>query len=85
MNVNLNIERLVLEGFSLRPGEQLLVRAAAERELSRLLTEGGISPQLLAGGAVPRLSAGDMRLTGGESPKQVGTQIARALYGGIGK
>ncbi len=35
MNVNLNIERLVLEGFSLRPGEHLLVRAAAEAELSR--------------------------------------------------
>jgi hypothetical protein len=85
LNVNLNIERLVLEGFSLRQGEQLLVRAAVERELSRLLSEGGISPQLLSGGAVPRLSASDMRLTGAESPKQVGTQIARSLYGGIGK
>lgn len=85
MNVNLNIERLVLEGFSLRPGEQVLVRAAVERELSRLLTERGVSPQLLSGGAFPRLDAGDMRLSGGESPRQVGTQIARALYGGIGK
>jgi len=83
--VNLNIERLVLEGFSLRPGELLLIRAATERELSRLLSEGGISPQLLSGEAVPRLAASDMRLTGAESPKQVGTQIARALYGGIGK
>ena len=85
MNVNLNIERLVLEGFSLRPGEQLLVRASIERELSRLLSEGGVSPQLLSGGAVPRLAAGDMRLTGAESPKQIGAQIARSLYGGIGK
>ena len=85
MNVNLNIERLVLEGFSLRAGEHLLVRAAAERELSRLLSEGGVSTQLLSGGAVPRLSAADISLTGGESPRQVGTQIARAVYGGIGK
>lgn len=85
MNVNLNIERLVLEGFSLRPGEHLLVRAAAERELSRLLSEGGVSPQLASGGAVPRLAAGDMLLKGGESPRQVGLQIAQALYKGIGR
>jgi hypothetical protein len=85
LNVNLNIERLVLEGFSLRPGDDVLVRAAVERELTRLLTERGVSTQLLSGGAVPRLAAGDMRLNGGESPRQVGTEIARALYGGIGK
>jgi hypothetical protein len=85
LNVNLNIEHLVLEGFSLRPGEHLLVRAAAERELSRLLSERGVSNELLAGGAFPRLSAGDIRLSGGESPRQVGTQIARALFGGIGR
>lgn len=85
MNVNLNIERLVLEGFRLRPGDDALVRAAVERELTRLLTERGVSPQLLSGGAVPRFAAGDMRLSGGESPRQVGTEIARALYGGIGR
>jgi hypothetical protein len=85
LNVNLNIERLVLEGFQLRPGEHMLVRAAVESELSRLLTERGVSPQLLRGGALPRLDAGDMRLSGGETPRQVGAQIARALYGGIGR
>lgn len=85
MNVNLNIERLVLEGFRLRPGEHVLVGAAVEQELSRLLSEGGVSPQLLSGGAVPRLAAGDMRLTGGESPRQVGQQIAHALYKGMGR
>ena len=85
MNVNLNIERLVLEGFALRPGEHLVVRAAAEAELSRLLSEGGVSPALMSGGAAPRLAADDIQLTGGESPRQVGREIARALYGGIGK
>lgn len=85
MNVNLNIERLVLEGFQLRPGEHVLVGAAVEQELTRLLSERGVSTQLLSGGAVPRLTASDMRLTGGESPRQIGTQIARSLYGGIGR
>jgi hypothetical protein len=85
LNVNLNIERLVLEGFSLRPGEHLLVRAAAERELSRLLSERGVSNELLAGGAVPRLSAGDIRVAGDADAGAIGRQIAQAVYGGIGK
>ncbi len=85
MNVNLNIERLVLEGFRLRPGEHALVRAAVEMELTRLLAERGVPTQLLSIGALPRLAASDMRLDGGESPKQIGTRIARALYGGIGR
>ena len=85
MNVNLNIERLVLEGFQLRPGEHLLVRAAAESELSRLLAEGGVSQRLLSGGAVPRISAGDIRVAGGADANGIGKQIAQAVYGGIGK
>ena len=85
MNVNLNIERLVLEGFTLRPGEHLVVRAAAESELSRLLAEGGVSPTLMSGGAVPRLAAEDIRLPGDADADSIGRQIARALYGGIAK
>ncbi len=85
MNVNLNIERLVLEGFQLRPGEHLAVRASAERELSRLLSEGGISHELLSGGAVPRLSASDIRVAGDADAGAIGRQIAQAVYGGIGK
>src|SRR3712207_7680888 len=48
-----------------------LFRSAVELELTRLLSERGLSPQLFSGGAVPRLAAGDMRLNGGESPRQV--------------
>lgn len=85
MNVNLHIERLILEGLRLAPGEHLLVRAAAESELSRLLTEGGVSQQLLRGGAVPRVSAGDIRVAGDADAGGIGRQIAQAVYGGIGK
>ena len=85
MKVNLHIERLVLEGLALGPGEHLLVRAAAEAELSRLLTEGGLSSQLLSGGAMYRLSAPEIRLTGANDPGQLGRQVAQALYGSVGK
>jgi hypothetical protein len=85
MNVNLNIERLVLEGFQLRPGEHLLVRASAERELSRLLTQGGLAPEVLSGVSVPAVRAGDISVAGGADAGALGRQIARAVYGGIGK
>ena len=85
MNVNLNIERLVLEGFQLRPGEHLVVRAEAERELSRLLSEGGVSRELLSGGAVPRLTAADISVAGDTDAGALGRRIAQAVYGGIGK
>jgi hypothetical protein len=85
MNVNLNIERLVLEGFQLRPGEHLLVRASAERELSRLLTQGGLAPEVLSGASVPAVRAGDIRVAGGADAGALGRQIAQAVYGGIGR
>jgi hypothetical protein len=84
-NVNLRIERLVLEGFSLRPGEHRVVRAAAEAELSRLFSEGGVSAAMLSGGAVPRLSADDISVAGDADAGALGRQIARAVYGGIGR
>ena len=85
MNVNLHIERLVLEGLRLRPGEHLLVRAAAERELARLLAAGGVGQSLMSGGAAPRLSAGEINLSGEGDARQLGHQIAHAVYGGLNR
>lgn len=83
MNINLNIERLVLEGLSLKPGEHLLVRAAAESELARLLSSGGVSSSLQSAGAVPRLAAGEIWLSAEGDPRQLGRQIAQAVFGGM--
>jgi hypothetical protein len=85
MNIDVNIERLILDGVPLPPGQQPQVRAAVEAELARLLAEGGLYPELAAGGAVPSLPAGNVEMTGDGNPAQLGTQIARAVYGGIGR
>ncbi len=42
MNINLHIERLVLDGITLSPGESPLLKAAVEAELTRLLMSGGV-------------------------------------------
>jgi hypothetical protein len=85
MNVRLQIDRLVLEGVSISPGQRPLLQAAIEAELSRLLTSGGIAPHLASGGALPRVSAPGIQLTRASSPARLGQQIARSVYGGIGK
>jgi hypothetical protein len=85
MNVNLHIERLILEGLTLQPGEHLQVRAAAESELSRLLAAQSWGQNLSAGGAVSRLSGGEIQLAEGTSPQHIGQQIARAVFGGLNR
>ena len=84
MNIALHIDRLVLDGLELGPGQAGLLRAAVEAELTRLLTAGGIAPELAAGAAMPTLQAG-MIETAGSEPRALGGQIAQAVYGGIGR
>jgi len=83
MNINLHIERLVLDGVNITAGQRHLLRASVEAELPRLLTDGGLAPGLAQGVALPRLSAGAMQLTG-SNPAQLGRQIAQSVYVGIG-
>lgn len=84
MRIELHIERLVLEGLPVAPGQRHLVQAALETELSRLMTEGGLASSLLTGGAIPQLSAGSMQLSGGANPTDLGQQIAHTVYTSIG-
>ena len=84
MNIKLHIERLVLDGLPITRSQGPLVQAAVEAELARLLAEGSLAPELASGGAVPSVRADGINSVGG-SPGQIGRQIARAVYGGIGK
>jgi hypothetical protein len=85
MNISLHIERLILDGIAVSPGEGPQLQAAVEVELARLLAEGGLSPALLGGGAVPSVRAGDIQLAGERDAVGLGRQIAGAAYEGIGR
>jgi hypothetical protein len=85
LNINLHIERLVLDGLPVARLDGPLVQAAVEAELSRLLTAQGLSPSLLQGGAMPALRGDSLQLVSESSPSQLGTQIAQAVYGGLSK
>lgn len=81
MNVDLHIERLVLDGLPLNQRQSVVLQNALERELSRLLEHRGLDTP--TGSAVPRLPIAAIQLSAGGQPAQWGRQIARTLYTGI--
>ncbi|MGD8791841.1 MAG: hypothetical protein PVF47_04755 [Anaerolineae bacterium] len=81
--IRVHVERLVLDGLAVAPGEGPALQAAVEAELAQLLAEGGLAPHLSAGGARPYARGGMVR-AGGDSAAGLGRQIARAVYVGIG-
>jgi hypothetical protein len=85
MNIQLHIDRLILDGIDLDPAQRPALQAAVEAELGRLLAEGGVGADLAGGGAVPSVKAGGFEMGGEGNPHQLGAQIARSVYGGIGK
>ena len=83
-NINLHIERLILDGVPLSHGQRPLVQAAVEAELARLLTSGGLSAELQSGGALRHVPGGNIQLSSDGNPHRLGQQIAHAVYSGIG-
>ena len=85
MNINLHIERLILDGLTLEAGQRGLLQAAVEAELSRLLSERGVAPALQTGGAQPHVRADAIQLAAESNPTKLGLQIARSVHGSISK
>ncbi|MGH2412175.1 MAG: hypothetical protein ACRDEA_00425 [Microcystaceae cyanobacterium] len=84
MNINVNIERLILDGISVPHAQRPLLQAAVESELGRLLAERGMGAEWRSSGAVPSLSTPAIQLSPDGNPTQWGHQIAHAVYRGIG-
>jgi hypothetical protein len=85
MNINLHIERLILDGIPLGPGQRPLLQAAVETELTRLLGSGGLSEGLQSGGAFYSVRTEGIQLADYRNPAKLGKQIAGAVYRGIDK
>jgi hypothetical protein len=85
MNINLHIERLILDGLPLEARDGAAIRAAVEAELARLLTENGELSNRQTGYATPRISADAVQIAAQSDPAQIGQQIAGSIYGSIGK
>ena len=84
MNIQLHIERLVLEGLPMSQHQSALVHAAVEQELRRLLRAGELNSQIPSGGAVPAIQGGTILGVKSASPMRLGAQIAGAVHSAIG-
>jgi hypothetical protein len=85
-DVHITIDRLVLEGIDLPPTARPRLAAAVSAELGRLLAEGGLSSDLSIGGARRAVHGGAVELgEGATDPVALATQIAGAIYGGLGE
>lgn len=79
MNINLHIDRLILEDIDLSPSQHLRLQASIEAELSHLLTINGLPPHWQNGNWVPRLST-RFKKAAITNPTQLGQQIAQSIY-----
>lgn len=80
MTVHVHIERLVLDGLPLGPGDGPAVQTAVEAELTRLLAERGLAPALERGGALDSVRGADLQLPPAAPANAVGTQIGGAIH-----
>ena len=83
MNINVHIERLVLDGVNIAPSQRHLLQANVTTELIQLLKNGGLAHNLVEGVALPRLSTNGIQLSDNK-PIELGQKIAQSVYGGIG-
>jgi len=85
MNINLHIERLILDGVPFETRHSAMLQAEIKTELARLITENNVAANWQSGGAVPSVRADAIQLTTQNSPVQLGRQIAGSIYGSIDK
>ena len=80
-NIELNIEELVLHGFS--AGDRYGISEAVERELTQLLADRGVPQSLERGREIANMDGGAFEVVQGSRPQVVGAQVAKAVYGGL--
>lgn len=84
MNINVHIDRLVLDGLPVTRSDKPVLQAEVEAELIRLLGAAGLNSALQTSGASPSVRAGNIQLAMNSNPSRLGQQIAEAVYRGIG-
>lgn len=80
--IEINIEKLVLEGFEHADRHQ--IGEAVEQELIRLFTEQGIPPGLEKGGNIASLGGETIEIAPGSKAPNIGIDISKSVYGGLG-
>ncbi|NOR41700.1 MAG: hypothetical protein GQ572_00065 [Gammaproteobacteria bacterium] len=80
-NIELNIEELVLHGFS--PGDRHGIGEAVEQELTRLMADRGVPQSLEHGGKIGQVDGGAFEVAQDSRAQVVGAKVAKAVYWGL--
>jgi hypothetical protein len=83
MNIELHIERLVVEGIPIAPAERALLHTAIHAELERLLRAEGLPGDLPRRGAVARAQAPPVVVPGRPDTLEMGRRLAVAIHEGL--
>ena len=75
-NIELHIDKLVLQGFS--PSDRHRIGRTVELELTRLFTEQGIS--MTKGGELSRMDGGQFNVAPYSKAEVIGSQVAQSVY-----
>ena len=78
MNINLHIERLMLDGLPVASGEAALVQTALEAELGRLLANELFAPT--ESSAKAHIGGGEIHLRASVSARELGVEIGRSVF-----
>jgi len=84
VNINLHIERLVLDGISVEPHRRTELKTAVETQLGNLLVSNGIDSDLQSNNNSRVVSGGLITLKNTQ-PINLGQQIGNVVYSGITK
>ena len=83
MKINIQIDRLVVDGMDLPHSQRPLMQAAFERELALLIGRDGLNNELSSGVALPSLHTPSIQIGSRNNPDAFGQQVAQAVYRGI--
>lgn len=85
MNLNLHIERIILEGVTIEPHEQAIVKASVISELGNLLTNTELPSYVTSHNLSPVIYGSEVSLSVTSAPRDLGMHVARSIYEGINK
>jgi hypothetical protein len=81
MDIDLKIEKLILEGFE--PADRERMVAAIKQELFRLLAGRELPQSLAQRGSLAQLDGGQFQMAAGAPVETVGVQVAQQIYAGL--
>ena len=77
-SVEINIDELILQGFS--PADRYKIGEALRGELDRLILENGIPSGFSEGKNIGEMNGGAFKVSKNRHARDVGTHVAKSIY-----